>query len=123
MGVYGYRYDDCPFGVEFHYPTKNSGEFGTIPTEEDLNKAVNFSVNISPNPASTWVIVDYTLSPDADKAQLLISNMLGVTVASCNLLGNDTQKVLDLRELTSGVYTYTVSCGRYSQTGKLVIVK
>ena len=33
------------------------------------------------------------------------------------------KKVLDLRDLTPGVYTYTVMYGKYAQTGKLVIVK
>ena len=44
-------------------------------------------------------------------------------MAAYDLLGNETQKVLDLRDLASGVYTYTVCCGKHSQTGKLVIVK
>lgn len=37
--------------------------------------------------------------------------------------GTESQKVLDLRDFVPGVYTYTVSCGKLSQTGKLVIVK
>ena len=37
--------------------------------------------------------------------------------------GNVGQKVLDLRELTNGVYTITILCGEYYQTEKLVVTK
>ncbi|KWW25147.1 MAG: hypothetical protein F082_1131 [bacterium F082] len=46
-----------------------------------------------------------------------------VSIELYDLQGKETQKVLDLRDLASGVYTYTVFCGKYSQNGKLVIVK
>ena len=44
-------------------------------------------------------------------------------MAEYRLQGCEKQKVIDLRDLVPGVYTYTVSCGKLSQTGKLVIVK
>ena len=47
----------------------------------------------------------------------------GQTVATYDLQGKMTQKVLDLRELSSGVYTYTVCCGKNLQSGKIIIVK
>ena len=50
-------------------------------------------------------------------------NALGVTVMTDELNGNQGQKVLDLRDLSDGVYVYTISCGEYVQTGKLVIAK
>lgn len=88
-----------------------------------LNKALAFTVSVSPYPATTWTTITYTLPADATKANIILTNTLGITVATYNLSGNDLQKVLDLRSLASGVYTYTVSCGKHSQTGKLVIVK
>lgn len=92
-------------------------------SDADLNKAMGFSIAVSPNPANTWIAVDYTLPAGATKAQMRIVNALGMTVATYDLQGKETQKVLDLRDLASGVYTYTVFCGKYSQNGKLVIVK
>ena len=82
-----------------------------------------FTVDVSPNPASTWVAVDYTLPVGATETQMRIVNMHGVTVATYHLQGKESQKVLDLRDLPDGVYTYTVFCGQHAQTGKLVIVK
>ncbi len=44
-------------------------------------------------------------------------------MVTCDLLGNKGQKVLYIRSLPSGVYTYTVCCGKHCQTGKFVVVK
>ena len=123
MGAYGYRYDDCPNSLDLNYPTKGLDYLGTSFSNEDLGKAMGFTVDVSPNPASTWVAVDYTLPVGATETQMRIVNMHGVTVATYHLQGKESQKVLDLRDLPDGVYTYTVFCGQHAQTGKLVIVK
>ena len=81
------------------------------------------SINVKPNPASTWTAVDFILPADAIKATINVTNALGITVFSSELNGNQGQKVLDLRHLSDGVYVYTVQCGEYVQTGKLVITK
>ena len=100
-------------------PRFNSCYINTDGVEE--NEAESW-VTVYPNPATTWVAVDYTLPAGATKAQMRIVNALGMTVATYDLQGKETQKVLDLRDMASGVYTYTVSCGRYIQNGKLIIV-
>jgi hypothetical protein len=124
MGAYGYRYNDCPGELDLDYPINGRGNVVTSSiSDADLNKAMGFSIAVSPNPANTWIAVDYTLPAGATKAQMRIVNALGMTVGTYDLQGKETQKVLDLRDLTSGVYTYTVFCGKYSQNGKLVIVK
>ena len=81
------------------------------------------SVSVNPNPATTWTAVDFTLPGDAVKAIITITNTLGVTVSSSELSGHQGQKVLDLRHLPNGVYVYSVRCGEYVRTGKLVISK
>lgn len=92
-------------------------------TQEDLSKAMGMSINVKPNPASTWTAVDFILPADATKATINVTNALGIAVFSSELNGNQGQKVLDLRHLSDGVYVYTVQCGEYVQTGKLVITK
>lgn len=124
MGAYSYRYNDCPGELDLDYPINGRGNVVTSSiSDADLNKAMGFYIAVSPNPANTWIAVDYTLPAGAAKAQMRIVNALGMTVATYDLQGKETQKVLDLRDLASGVYTYTVFCGKYSQNGKLVIVK
>lgn len=92
-------------------------------TQEDLGRALGMSVSVNPNPATTWTAVDFTLPGDAVKAIITITNTLGVTVSSSELSGHQGQKVLDLRHLPDGVYVYSVRCGEYVRTGKLVISK
>lgn len=123
MGAYGYSYDDCPSGLNLSIPTRGLDYSDFSLSNEDFNSAMGFSVNMSPNPASTWVTIDYSLPLSATKAQMRIFNALGLAVATCDLYTKETQKVLDLRGLASGVYTYVVYCGKNIQTGKLIVVK
>lgn len=92
-------------------------------TSEDIGKAMGMDVSVKPNPATTWTAVDYTLPAKMAQATIRVTNALGVTVMTAELNGNQGQKVLDLRNLADGVYVYTISCGEYVQTGKLVIAK
>ena len=124
MEVYGYYYDDCPNGLELDCPVKGWKYTSLSSMDEDnIGKAMGFAVNVSPNPATTWISIDYTLPMGLNMAQMKITNAMGVNVATYELSGKEGQKVLDLRNMSSGVYTYTVYCGKQIQTGKLVIVK
>ena len=90
---------------------------------DNIGRAMGFSVSVTPNPATTWTVVDYTLPNKVTKAMCTLTNALGVKVLDAELNGNKGQKVLDLRNLPDGVYIYSVSCEGYSQTGKIVIAK
>lgn len=90
---------------------------------EDLNEALGFTVNVSPNPATTWMALDFTLPNKITKASFTLTNILGVEVLNVELNGNQGQRVMDLRHLSDGVYVYTVSCAGLLYTGKLVITK
>lgn len=123
MEAYGYRYDDCPSGVNLNIPVKGMGQMDSGISGDELDKAMGFTISVSPNPARTWAAIDYSLPIGDDHALLTIFNIHGKKVAEYRLQGCEKQKVIDLRDLVPGVYTYTVSCGKLSQTGKLVIVK
>ena len=79
------------------------------------------NVRVYPNPAATWIAIDYTLPMDYGKATVEIANTLGVKVLQKQLNGHEGQSVLDLRGLANGVYTLTVMCGEYVLAEKLVI--
>lgn len=117
--VYGINEFTCP-QVDF-----SKGDRGTTfsYSNEDLSKAMGLTCSTNPNPATTWVNVNFTLPNDADRATLIVSNALGIKVAEYEIVGNTGQKVLDLRALANGVYTCTLICGKYQCTNKLVITK
>ena len=96
---------------------------GNVSSEIILNQSIDFSVIVKPNPATTWISVDYVLPNKAENANLIITNMLGVKTKAVELNGNHGQRVLDCRDMANGVYLYTVSCGQLQQTGKLIIAK
>ena len=79
------------------------------------------NVRVYPNPATTWIAIDYTLPMDYGKATVEIANTLGVKVLQKRLNGHEGQSVVDLRGFANGVYTLTVMCGEYVLTEKLVI--
>ena len=89
-----------------------------IGTEENIEFQ---DVLLYPNPATTWAVVDYTLPSKMSKASVVITNTLGVTMMSTELNGDQGQKVLDLRDLSDGVYFVRVTDGeKHSKIVKLV---
>ena len=58
-----------------------------------------------------------------NKAVVDITNTLGVRVMSVDLNGPQGRRVLDLSGLPGGVYMYSIRCGEYTNTGKIVITK
>jgi len=113
------RVSDCPT-----MPENNGRNMGSNDNwDNSLNRALGFNVIVSPNPATTWTTMDYTLPNRMSKATVTFTNTLGITVMSAELNGNQGQKVLDLSGLDSGVYVYTVHCGEFITTGKLIITK
>ncbi len=105
-------------------PEANGGrDSAATPDPALLNKALGFSASLTPNPATTWAAVDYTLPAGATKATLTITNALGVAVLTVDLNGNQGQKVLDMRRLAAGVYGYAIRCGEHVINGKMVVTK
>lgn len=87
------------------------------------NGAVGLEVTVKPNPATTWLAVDYQLPEGSNKALLTLYNLLGIPIKEDELQGNKGQIVIDLRDITEGVYVYSVKSKGYINNGKLVITK
>ena len=105
------------------YGTSSMDGHSHILIKEMYGKAMGLSVEVKPNPATTWVAINFTLPGNAKNATLILTNSLGVKVASYSLNEHEGQKVLDLRDFASGVYTCTVVCDEYYQTQKIVITQ
>lgn len=112
---------DCP-DIVLHDSEETSRGSASFDMD-NIGRAMGFSVRVTPNPATTWTVVDYTLPNKVTKAMCTLTNALGVKVLDAELNGNKGQKVLDLRNLPDGVYIYSVNCEGCSQTGKIVIGK
>lgn len=75
-----------------------------------------------PNPASDNVTVEYAVSGNVGKAQLVIKNMLGATLYTKNLDINANKVKVDVSEYPAGIYFYSVEAdGRPLVTKKLLV--
>ena len=105
-------------------PDKEIGNRGKTPVQNIyLNKDIGFSASVSPNPASTWTTVAYTLPNETSKATMSLMNTLGIEVLSFTLEGLQGQQAIDLSFFPDGIYIYIIRCGEYIKTGKLMITK
>ena len=73
-------------------------------------------VTVYPNPAATQV----KISADADITEISITDMLGETVQTMNV-NSKKAEVLNISQLTSGVYIVHVSSAGGSATAKLIV--
>lgn len=101
-------------------PSASNTRRGTTSSKSDVANAMGFSVSVAPNPASSWSEIEYTLPAGYNKAELVITNTLGINVLEMELSDNQGRKTLDIDNVPSGVYTYFVKCGEFVKTGKLI---
>lgn len=75
-----------------------------------------------PNPASDNVTVEYAVSGNANKVQLVIKNMLGATLYTKSLDVNGSKLRMDVSEYPAGIYFYSIEAdGRPLVTKKLLV--
>lgn len=91
------------------------------PTSVDVVPNVT-KMRAYPNPASDNVTVEYTISGNADKAQLVVKNLLGATLYTRNLDVNANRVKMDVSEYPAGIYFYSIEAdGRPLVTKKLLV--
>jgi hypothetical protein len=93
-----------------------------------INEITNNSVTLfscMPNPANTSTKISYELK-NSEKATIYITDIMGRTIKTLNqgmqTKGNYSVDV-DLSDLTSGTYFYTLKTTSAQATDKLIIVK
>lgn len=100
--------------------TNTNGTVGTI----DQFVAGNES-SVYPNPASDNVTVELTLSETADAVSIQFTNAMGQVVKSQSIgrvVANTSNKTtIQVNDLASGVYFYTINADGKKTTGKLMV--
>ena len=75
-----------------------------------------------PNPATTYVSLDYQLTNEVNTAEVKVYNLLGAVVRNADLENNGNRLRLDVSDLKNGIYFYSVLINNdVYQTKKLVI--
>lgn len=84
-----------------------------------------YESNVYPNPASDNVTVELNLSETADAVSIQFTNALGQVVKSQSIgrvVANTSNKTtIQVNDLASGVYFYTISADGKKTTGKLMV--
>ena len=88
----------------------------------DQLMANGFVSEIYPNPATSSVNLDYELTPQVNKASVRVMNLLGAVVKDVALDKNASNLRLDVSDLTSGVYFYSVIINNEVYKTKKLIV-
>ena len=76
---------------------------------------------ISPNPASIWLAMNYTMPRDCQTIYVTISNEEGKRIQTFQLFDKAGQKVIDTRSFAKGVYFYEAKAGNKTSSGKIII--
>lgn len=115
----------------FHYDrcrTPMTGGDVEAPKSRGAQYAVNAHspiapfLKVYPNPASNWSAVDYDVMEGADRAQLVVRDVLGREVFLRSLGINKGQVVLDTRIFAKGLYTVELqNAGLILQSEKLLV--
>jgi hypothetical protein len=93
--VYGEQYCDCITPIEGG--GNKSSHTSYVYSNEDIARALGFSISVKPNPASVYASVDYTLPIGVEKAQLQLINAEGKIIRTDNISGTQGQITVDTR--------------------------
>ncbi len=112
--AYGYHFVNC---TECGNQNKNS-ELGGWKLPE--NKPAKVQLEVSPNPANTWIRFKYEL-PENSTAIIRISNANGQTIAELPLQSGMKEYVWDVRNIPSGTYYYHMDANNQIASGTFII--
>ena len=115
--AYGYEYCNCLPNVD----SSAMRSPGLSQPEEEEVEDYGLSINVKPNPASTWVAFNYSLPVYANEAVITITDLQGKKVTSFTLAGKIGQKVWDTRAVKPGTYLYSFVAGSTTRNGKIII--
>ncbi len=116
------------FGYQLCRPPLTGGEedgerrpmpYTSLPAKGAIAQAV---LRIHPNPASTWVALEYDMLVEPTNAALVIRDLTGREVYRTSLPDQQQEVVWDTRQTTPGSYTVVLlNAGRQLCTEKLII--
>ena len=120
LTIYGEFDEECP---QTSISSNGRGVGKTTYTEDDISRAMGLSLKVNPNPANTWVAVDYTLPEGFNNAVITLTNSMGIEVYTQNVHGERGQNVINLQKLPVGVYILTIKCEEHRLTEKVVVTR
>jgi len=104
--------------VQIQYLSGSKGSSSFLFSTPDLMVS-----NLYPNPATNQVSLDYALSDEKIKVNILIQNVLGGIVEEYQLSTTENKLKINTTDLKPGVYFYTLLVDNKSIVTKKIIIK
>ncbi|MBZ0183633.1 MAG: T9SS type A sorting domain-containing protein [Melioribacteraceae bacterium] len=117
-GKYSYRLKQIDFDGQFEYSDEIEVEVNNLPTEFSLLQ--NY-----PNPFNPTTTIKYSLPVDS-KVLMEVYNILGekvMTLINQEVKAGYNEVIFNANNLSSGIYTYTISTGEFNQVKKMMLLK
>ena len=114
--AYNYNYINC---IDINDTTFLKSEYSSR-----FNALINVfgpKMTITPNPAKSWVAMNYQMLDDDDVGYVRITDISGKPVHSFNVYGKQGQEVWDIRWINPGIYIYNFISDRITVSGKIVV--
>lgn len=115
--AFNYQYCDC---LEFTDSTqlKRNGA-----NSSNVFNLANYALKIStsPNPARTWVAINYELPLNETKGEIRITDIIGKVIHYFKVNSNIGQNVWDTRDVPPGLYYVRLTSSGLNRSVKLVI--
>jgi hypothetical protein len=111
-----------PIQLPVQFPGYVFNVSSCVPSSTQENEYAFNLGSVTPNPANQSARIPFELSNN-DRVQLSVVNMVGEQLISKSFAGKrgENSISLDLGELPSGIYLYTMQSGSHKSTRKLVI--
>ncbi|MEI8203963.1 MAG: T9SS type A sorting domain-containing protein [Bacteroidota bacterium] len=93
------------------------------PTSVNEYAANLISVNAYPNPANSYVSINYDIFKDVSNAKLIIRNILGKTMKEIPLNSISGRLNVNTEDLDEGIYFYSVAINNDIQNSKKLIIR
>lgn len=115
--AYNHQYCDC---LEFTDSTQLKSN-DPIYSNTLLNDNYGLEISASPNPAHTWVAINYKLPLNETSGEIRITDITGKIMDHFKVNSNVGQDVWNTREVDPGLYYVTIISSGFSNSVKLVI--
>ncbi len=93
------------------------------PVSVKENAASLISIAAYPNPANSYVTINYDLNKVASNASLIIRNILGKTMKEFPLTSQSGRVNVNIEDLDEGIYFYSVMINSDIQNSKKLIIR
>jgi hypothetical protein len=124
LAAYTAGSDGFPLGDLNWFPDKKSEWITDVKNTEAV--PVNFSLQQNyPNPFNPSTVINFSI-PKASKVTLSVYNLLGQKVASLvnsNMNAGNHEVEFNAKDLSSGIYFYSLNAGNFQSTKKMILIK